>query len=359
MPEKLAPGSRLNVRPEIHVLVPFTVEDGKPTSPEYDTAAYRAEVDSWFTPLGLAWNWHAVTTENLADTVEYLAARAALGPVVAFNVCDGFDSDGYPGPALTDALFARRIPFTGSGADFYRTSSSKLLSKTLFRTHGVRTAPWLEIIDADKDLAAIGEVVGYPALLKLSDSAGGDGLDRNAVVQTEAEARARYAYLVGAGLAPLRIYAEGFLSGREVTVFVRQSPDGGGGLLALPAVEMVYDTRVPVTERMLFWGHRALGVDGMPREASGPPRLVYGIADKALQPILAHAAIEAFRATGGDGYGSVDLRFDAATGLVHALEVNANCSLSSDTAVGPALAAVGATFAELIEEFLIMALNRQ
>ena len=231
--------------------------------------------------------------------------------------------------------------------------------KAMFRAAGVATAPWREI-GAPEDMGALGDTVGYPAILKLSESSAGLGLDRSAVVRWEKEARARHALLVAAGHAPLRIFAERFLTGREMTVLVYDAPWTSDGVAALPAVEIVYDKRIPVTERLLFKGHRQVGIDGAWRKHIDPPRCVHAAASAALQPASMQAAIAAYRAVGGDGYARVDLRFDESTGDINALEVHANAKLSrAAPSIAPALAVAGVAFERLIEDILAAALLRR
>src|SRR6478735_7764288 len=88
------------VRPSVHVLVPYALEAGRLISPEYETPEFREEIGSWFTPLGLDWRWREVTLDNGAALVAELSDEARRHPLVAVNLCDGFDIDGFPGPSL-------------------------------------------------------------------------------------------------------------------------------------------------------------------------------------------------------------------------------------------------------------------
>lgn len=347
------------LRPEVHVLVPFTLEGGDPSSPEYDTPEFRSELASWFEPIGLSWTWVPVTLPALPQIVADLKARAARCAVIAVNLCDGFDTDGYPGPSVIDALSAAGLAYTGGGPSFYRTSSSKLEMKARFRAAGVATASWHPLTDPAPDVGGIAAAVGYPAIIKLSGSSAGGGLDRSSVVADEAAARARVQFLTEAGHAPLGIFAERFLAGREATVFVRDTPWRGEGIAALPAVEMVYNPQVPVNERILFEGHRYVGLDGRPRAPDAPARCTYATAPDVVQDALQATALAAYRAVGGDGYARVDLRFDPETGMVNALEVNTNPELSRVApTVAPALAAAGLSFEALVEDLLTAGLLR-
>ena len=347
------------VRPQVHVLVPYAVEGGVLTSPEYDTPEFKGEIGSWFTPLGLDWRWREVTLENRDALAEELAREGRQHALVAFNLCDGFDEDGFPGPSLIDALTAAGVATTGGGPGFYRTTCDKLEMKAMFVKAGIPTAPYREIVDAARDVPLVAREVGFPAIVKLARAAAGHGLSRSSVVSSEGELAARVEVLAQEGLASLRIFAERFVSGREATVLVRETPSHPAGVAALPAVEMVYNARVPIKERILFEGHRKLDPDGCPRGEGGVARCTYEAAPADLQDRLQAAAIDVFRAVGGDGYARIDLRLDAASGVPQALEVNTNPELSRVApTIAPALAAAGLSFEALIEDFLAAALDR-
>ena len=154
--------------------------------------------------------------------------------------------------------------------------------------------------------------------------------------------------------------AERFIEGREFTVLVVEDSAEPMGLWVLPPGERVFDKRVPARERFLayerYWG--------LP-EASRPipadePYYWYAMAPAELQPELANLARRAMRAVGGCGYGRVDIRLDERSGLIHVLEVNAQCGLSSDdsSTVGSMLRLSGVSVVDLIARVLRHGMNR-
>ncbi|HLJ64385.1 MAG TPA: hypothetical protein VKT70_09775 [Stellaceae bacterium] len=297
-------------RPLVHVFIPYAKgKDGVWASPEYDTPSFRAELPSWFAPLGLGHEW----CEIRLGEVEARLGALGRGDHVVFNLCDGNEGDGFPGLSVVEALAQSGIPFTGADADFYRISTSKLAMKECFVKAGVPTTPYRRLDDPKADIAALARQVGYPAILKFDRSANGMGLGRRSVVVDEASARAQLEALGGEG-----VYAERYVEGREFTALVLRR----GGMV-YPAVEMVFDQETPPLERILFEGHREA------RPATHP-HCRYALAPAELQDRLAPVARAAFAAVGGRGYGRVDMRYDVAAGQVYVLEVNANCALSRD-----------------------------
>ncbi len=279
-------------RPHVHVLLPF---NDAGTSPHYDTAAFRAELYDWFTPLGLEHSWRPVAPRTVDAVVGSLAPDS-----LAFNLCDGDGIDGFPGLEVVQALEDAGIAYTGADPGFYATSSSKLAMKERFRTAGVPTPPYSTALDAE----AL-ELLGFPLLLKADVAAAGDGLHRASVVADVNAALADLERLRRA-MPGRTIFAERYLAGPEHSVLVV-------GDQALPGVEAVFESTVAPANRVLFAGHRDLEHCTYARSRCD----------------LGQDALRAYAAVGGRGYGRVDLRLDA-VGAAQVLEVNANPGLSRD-----------------------------
>ncbi|MBX3274032.1 MAG: hypothetical protein KF729_27450 [Sandaracinaceae bacterium] len=328
---------------EVHVLVPC---DAEGRSPEFDTPAHRAELASWFAPLGLRWRWVPV---RIGEADAIAAALAGRDDAVAFNLCDGDELDGYPGLSVVEALERRGVPFTGADAAFYRTSSSKLAMKRAFARAGVATPPFAEPIG---ELDALVASVGLPCLVKLDTGAAGLGLGRASVATARAELEAALA-LPRAGARGA--FVEAFAPGDELTVLVvgdARAADALAALTSYPAVAMDFAPGTPATERILFHGHR---LEPSPH-APGVPHCRYRLAAPDASRAAEALARRAFVATAGRGYARVDLR-DGPRGL-EVLEVNANCALSIDEpTIGLALAARGEAMSDLARAILRVALD--
>ena len=123
---------------------------------------YRAEIGGWMEALGLTWEWQPVTARMLPDILARARSLADTQQALVFNLCDGSDSDGYPGIEVVEGLAAQRIPYTGSDPAFYRLTSSKADSKKAFLAQGVQTAPCVMIADGEQDLARAAREIGFP-----------------------------------------------------------------------------------------------------------------------------------------------------------------------------------------------------
>ena len=349
-----------------HVIVfaPYIEQHGELVSPHYDLLEYREEIGGWMQALGLTWEWRPVLARTLAQTFERVRLGCADGATIVFNLCDGSGSDGYPGIEVVEALEAERIPYTGSDAAFYRVTTAKSLGKKAFAAHGVQSAPWAAIENAERDLPAAAARIGFPLFVKPDVSAGSYGIQIDSVCYDLASARRKVEQLQH-GLHGQHfdggVIAEQFVEGREFTVLLVEDAAEPMGLWVLHPGERVFDKRVPPRERFLAF-ERYWGLPEAERPIPpGEPYYWYDKAPAELTAQLEDLARRAFRAVGGAGYARVDIRLDERSGLLNVLEVNAQCGLSSDdsSTVGSMLRLSGQTIIGVIARILAHALQRR
>ena len=349
------------VRPTVHVLIPYEIVDGELRSGDYDIPEFREEVKGWFRQLGLEWAWHKVSLKNVTKTVETLKRLNAEGEIVVFNLCDGAESDGYPGVSLVNALTRARLPFTGATAEFYLNSTSKLATKKLLRSKGVPTAPFVAIEDDERDLARAAKEIGFPFIIKPDVSAGSYGIQRDSVCYDIESAKRKVAQLRNDPyVRDTGLFVEKFIQGREFTVFAVEDEDQPLGLWVLPPCERAFHKDVPADQRYLIY-ERYWGLPEAERVIpEGEVYYWYASAPIAMRADIEDTTRRAIRAVGGSGYARVDIRRDDATGQFCVLEVNAQCGMSgSDEAtVGSMLKLGGVTISAILEKILEHGMNR-
>ncbi len=349
-----------------HVVVfaPYIEENGKLVSPHYDLPDYRAEIAGWLTALGLSFEWQPITARNLAGVVAHLRERAQVRDTLVFNLCDGSQSDGYPGVEVVEALETAGVPFTGANSGFYRLTTAKSAMKEALAAHGVPTAPFRMIEDIDADLQIAAREIGFPLFIKPDVSAGSYGIQIDSVCYDLAAARRKVLQLEGGlhgqSFEAGGILAEKFIEGREFTVLAVEDETQPLGLWILPPGERVFDKRVPPRERFLaFERYWALPEAERPIP-EGEPYYWYASAPPELRAQLKDIARRAMRAVGGTGYGRVDLRLDERSGQIFVLEANAQCGLSSDdsSTVGSMLKLAGEDIVDVIARVLRHGMER-
>jgi D-alanine-D-alanine ligase len=349
------------LRPEVHLLIPYMIKDGQAVSPDYDLDSFRAELSDWFKPLGLRHVWHSVTIPTINDVILSLASRANETAIVVLNLCDGLESDGYPGMSMIDALGQAGLPYSGAGARFYEVTTSKLATKRMLRASGISTADFAIIKDPDRDLAAAMKQIGSPLFIKPDISAGSYGVGLDSVCYDLDAARAKVEKLrADEYFLSSDILAESFIDGREFTVLVIEDPTQPLGLFALHPGERVFNQSLPTDQRLLahdrYWG---LPEENRPIPI-GEPYYWYQPAPEYLKAELEQLARRAVRAIDGNGYARVDIRQSEKQGTLYVLEVNAQCGLSTDSSstVGSLLNISGRKMPEIMERVLNHALSR-
>lgn len=351
-------------QPEVWLFIPYYDKDGRLESPEYDLAAFREEVHTWFEALGLRWRWVPVTLRNVHDVIRAFEDAHRDAPGVVFNLCDGNEIDGSPGVSVVRALEAARVPFTGSASAFYDLTTFKSPMKARLVERGVPTAPFVRLARLPGDLDRIADEVGFPAFVKPEVSAGSGGIALSSRVLSRDAAADRIATLMAGEDAPFYrqsgFFVERFIDGPEFTVLVVADRTTARGARAYPPAQRIFHSDLPSHERFLSYDRYWSEYKEESRLSADEPFYRYGRAPDHLAPYLADIAERAFLAVDGTGYGRVDIRIDAATGTGFVLEVNSNCGLSGDreTSVGELLFLAGVPVHVLVGEILNDALDR-
>lgn len=337
----------------VQVFVPYARSADGVISPYYDTPEFRADVASWLAPYGWAHEWVVVT----ADRVQELVAGAAAARALVFNLCDGDEINGYPGLSVVRALEAEGVPFTGARSHFYDISTSKLAMKRRFEDAGVATAPY-RVVETAEDMAGAARDLGLPLFVKPDISFGAAGITVRSRATTVADAVSALEELRGGNVHGChfergRVFVEPYLAGREFTALVVRDRRAPGGVHVVAPCERVFDPALPADERFLTFERICGEYERDLPLAEGSNFYGYALAPKDLRQKLSDLARRAFMAVEGSGYARVDMRTDA-EGRPFVLEVNANCSLSSDdsSSVGSILTLARIPMSELIARIL-------
>jgi D-alanine-D-alanine ligase-like ATP-grasp enzyme len=319
---------------EIHVWLPYRMENGVPTSVTYGYPEFKVEVAGWMETLGVPMVWQPVTPCTLDEILARTVARHRERPVIVFNLCDGLDIDGYPGPASVKALTAAGIPYTGADLAFYEITTPKSAMKRRMIERGVSTKPFVVIEDAERDAPRAVRELGLPFLYKPDVSAASFGISLKSVIREETNAVEQARAMLAQRRDPEDywdgVIAEPFVVGREFTVLVATDPRAQDGVFVYPPVERVFHSSLPPLERLLsydrYWSYFK-EESKMPDEK---PVAHYESAPRDFAPRLEDLARRAFLSLSGVAYGRCDIRYEEATDTFFVLEVNCNCGLSTD-----------------------------
>jgi len=244
--------------------------------------------------------------------------------LIVMNLCDGLESDGYPGIRVVKELERRGLPFTGASSTFFEITTSKILMKELMIRNQVPTSPFVQmhLETLDEDISKADKLIGFPMIVKLDMSFGSCGINDKSVVWTAEQARTQVKSIWHE--AQGRVFVEKFLAGREFTALVTGCEQTGFQVQVV--AERAFDQSLDRYQRFLAFDRSWEGYD---LKGNRPAVMVwfvqYRLAPLEFANRLGEVALDAYRVTGGTGYGRVDLRTDSddlSVANVFVLEVN-------------------------------------
>ena len=310
----------------VWAFIPCLSLDQDFSNAEFNPLYFQQELGEVFAELDVAWKFKLVTLKNMNEVIEEVAASQAQYFPVVLNYCAGLDEiDGYPGASVVKLLEAKGIPFTGADSHFFKMGDSKILMKQAFVESGVATAPY-EVIKDVNSIRGLCDRLIPPLIVKPSSSFGARGISLQSVIHTDEEAIARFEALQqgqhGMQISANSIFVERFIKGREFTVLVIGTAQHPEGIKIYPALETVFHSDVPETER--FYTRELWTVEAEERTPLplGESLYRYQLAPIELQEQLSNLAKRAYCAVGGTGYGRVDIRMNDTTEEMFVLEVN-------------------------------------
>jgi D-alanine-D-alanine ligase len=221
------------------------------------------------------------------------------------------------------ALELLNIPYTGSGVMASALAMDKWRTKLVWQAVGIPT-PRYELLTEQSDFAAVAKRLGLPVIVKPVCEGSTIGLTKVTAAEDLAQA-----YRTAAEYDRL-VLAEEFIAGRELTVSIL-----GDRTLPVvriePAVELYdYQAKYFSDDTKYFCPS--------------------GLSDKEERAIQSQA-LEAYRLTGCEGWGRVDVILDA-TGKPYFLEVNTVPGMTSHSLVPMAAKQAGIEFDELVMRIL-------
>jgi D-alanine-D-alanine ligase len=252
--------------------------------------------------------------------------RAGIG--VAFNGLHGkYGEDG----AIQGLLEIMGIPCTGSGILASAMGMNKIISKMVFKNHGLQVGPYM-VLDVDKQeqLNEVPSIMAYPVVVKPSSE--GSSVGVSLVYRHEdLKAAAEHAFTYDR-----EILVEKYIPGKEVQVGIL-------GKRALGAIEIV-------PKNSAFYDY-----DAKYKEGGSAHFFPARISKDEYQRVL-EAGRVAHSALGCRGYSRVDFIMNE-SGAPYILEVNTLPGMTATSLLPDIARGVGMPFPELVEEILRLAIE--
>jgi D-alanine-D-alanine ligase len=273
--------------------------------------------------------------KELIDRLEHFMPRVLKGenPGLVFNVSYGIQGQArYTHvPSILEMV---GIPYVGSGPLAHSLALDKVVSKMIFRQHGIPTADFVVLSDSKFEAP---DMV-YPLIVKPKNEAVSFGIR---VVKNEQELREASRVIFERFKQP--VLAERYIDGREVNV----------GLIGNPPepfrpAEIVFGKKGP----KIYSHEDKTGKSGREIAVQVPARLTARQTKRAQE-----IAVFAFTALGCQDCARVDMRMDR-QGNFYVLEINSLPSLGEHGSYTQAAEQAGLDYASLVNRLVDVASAR-
>ncbi len=180
----------LNPTNHLHILIPNLLSEGETRteaerlSHNWGKAEYICELAQMCREIGYSSTVHLLRKTDYREEICKIPENAAL-----FNMCDGGDIEGVPGPSVALFLENSGRRFYGCNYRFMSSTSSKKQMKETFINNNVSTAKYVVVTPECPLTEESVAHMTYPFFVKASNSYGSVGLSEDSVVNNFEEAR--------------------------------------------------------------------------------------------------------------------------------------------------------------------------
>lgn len=291
--------------------------------------------------------WTALELAAPRDPVELVGRLRDARVDVVFNLVEALDGDARLEAAVAWLLELAGLPYTGSPPRAMTLALEKPLARAVLAAQGVPVPAGVTLTRGDEPLDGL----VYPVIVKPAAADASHGIALESVVASEAEARARAAWL--RETYEQAAVVEEFIDGRELNVSVLGEGDGAE---PLPLFEIDFDEDYPAGAPRLVTFISKWGPEDHP-EFNGS----WSVPARELPPGAAErvraTALAAYRALGLRDYGRVDIRLHPERGPF-VVDVNPNPDISPCAGLNLAADEAGLSHAQLIGRVVRAALER-
>ena len=270
---------------------------------------------------------------------------SGFSPDVILNFVESVEGNSNLESYVAGVYDLLEIPYTGNSSVCLGNCLSKLRTKQILQSHGIRSPKYfiagINHIPSKEELS-----IKYPAILKLAREDASIGISEFSVVNDYENLTKRLEYLFSTYNQEVLI--EEYIEGRELNVAVL-------GNKILPISEIHFDGLPDDLPKIITY------------EAKWSPESVYykntvpkcpAVLDEKVKQKIEKMAIEAFEALECRDYARVDVRLNAKN-IPYVIEVNPNPDISPDAGFVRSAGAAGTSYEELLHKLTGMALKRR
>ena len=277
--------------------------------------------------------------DNLRNALKPFSPETAF----VFNYCDGFAGNNMAATKIVRLLANLGFKHTGSTAEVIATSIDKSRAKRRLIANGVST-PRYQVFSQPAGFYRY----NFPAIVKPMADDASIGITADSVVTTQEGLLHRVDYVVNRYHQAALV--EEYILGREFSI----SMWGNTRVTALPITEMDYSDISDPLRRILTYDSKW---DPSSFEYSHTPTRCPATLAPDEEERIVDTAIRAYRAIGLRDYGRTDIRYQ--NGIPYIIDINEIPDLAIDAGFPNAARVAGYTYAEMAEQILEFALQRE
>ncbi|MFH1365409.1 MAG: ATP-grasp domain-containing protein [archaeon] len=307
-----------------------------PTKDELDNIVETKAVEKALKEL----NFEVFVVPFSFDIRKNIDRLKKINPDFVFNLVEsieGNDSLQHFAPAILDLL---EIPCTGCSSESMYLSLSKITTKKIFQSNGIKTPKWMPLGKLSKK-----NIFGKKQIIiKHLWEHSSEDIDYSSVFSAENKAKLSEAMKKRKNLD--NYFAEEYIDGREFNISVIE--DSNRGHVLSPAEMTFVDypkEKVKIVNYKAKWDEESFESKHTIRKFDFEKR------DKKLILLLKKISKDVWDIFELKGYARVDFRVDK-KGVPYVLEVNTNPCISPDSGFVAACAKEGISFKEVISKII-------
>jgi D-alanine-D-alanine ligase len=323
---------------KIPVLLLFNLDPNWSAHEQEEVLKITSQLGKAIASLGYQTTLVPVTNNDLDI---FLAQYDPLEHVV-FNWCESLPGVAHSEWLVAEYLEQRGFAFTGASSTTIALAQDKFRIKQLLDELGIPTPRWQTY-----NCTSTVKWNRFPAIVKPSREHCSEGIDRNAVVTTEAELNNRISYILEKFRQPVLV--EDFIDGRELHVSLWEN----GSIDMLPPVEMEFSLLKDEHDRIC--SYEAKFVPESEQYQKIKTVLPAPLSEDELRDVE-QVCKATYLVAGCRDYARIDMRIR--DGVLYVIDVNPNADLSSDTSTVSAAEFAGYTYGEFGGRIVSLAARR-
>lgn len=263
-----------------------------------------------------------------------------------FNLCEKIHDTPLLEPHAAALFDILQIPYSGSNPYTLSLCIDKIQIKKLLTFHGIPTPRWDYAYNMEDQLTTD---LKYPLIVKPSNSDNSFGITNDSVVTNQKELRRQLSEVIETFQRPALI--EEYIEGDEYDVCLLGNDEE---VEVLPLIRSVFD-KMPKGYWHIYSSNLKSGKDEKAASmirVEKPAKI-----SKKLDNLLSEIALDVYNIVGCSDYGKVEIRVDK-NGNPYVLELNPNPPLEPDAFLPMAAKLAGYSYEALIEEIILLGVNR-